>query len=50
VTVSPKDQESPAGFNSAPSPGMIQQFTYLPPTPTNLSYLVSPIPAGYAKD
>ncbi|HEY6791498.1 MAG TPA: hypothetical protein VI365_29720 [Trebonia sp.] len=47
VIVSPKDQEPPAGFNSAPSPGTIQQFTYLPPTPTNLSYLVSPIPAGF---
>jgi hypothetical protein len=47
VSVNLKDQEPPAGFNSAPSPGTIEQFTYLPPTPTNLSYLVSPIPAGF---
>ncbi|HEX3965889.1 MAG TPA: hypothetical protein VHZ03_56145 [Trebonia sp.] len=49
VTVNAEDLRPPAGFNSAPSPGMIHQFTYLPPTPTNLSYLVSPIPAGFTK-
>jgi hypothetical protein len=49
VTVNAGDQRPPAGFNSAPSPGTIEQFTYLPPTPANLSYLVSPIPAGFTK-
>jgi hypothetical protein len=47
VIVDPKGLRPPTGYNNTPSPGKVQQFTFLPPTPTNLSYLVSPIPAGF---
>jgi len=46
---SPKGQMPPAGYNNAKSPGVVDQFSYLPPTPQNLSYLVAPIPAGFGK-
>jgi hypothetical protein len=48
VIVDSKDLP-PAGYNNAPSPGQVQQFTFLPPTPTNLSYLASPILAGFTR-
>ena len=48
VTVTPKDRY-PDGYKRAPSPGQVEQFTWLPPTPANLAYVSAPIPAGFTK-
>jgi hypothetical protein len=39
----------PAAYNSAPSPGQVIQYTWLPPTSTSLSYLGIPTPASFAR-
>jgi hypothetical protein len=36
-------------YNRAPSPGETIQYTWLPATATNLSYLTAVIPAGFKK-
>jgi hypothetical protein len=49
VIVNAKGSYPPAGYNSAPSPGEVIQFTWLPPTPANLAYVGIPIPPGFTK-
>jgi hypothetical protein len=47
VIVNATGDYPPAGYNSAPSPGEVIQFTWLPPTPANLAYVGIPTPAGF---
>ena len=47
--VNPTGHWPPAGYDSAKSPGQVEQFSWLPPTPANQSYLASPVPAGFTK-
>jgi hypothetical protein len=49
VTVNPAGHYYPDGYKRAPSPGRVEQFTWLPPTPANLAYVAAPIPAGFTR-
>jgi hypothetical protein len=49
VTVNPTGHDYPYGYKRAPSPGRVEQFTWLPPTPANLAYVAAPIPAGFTR-
>jgi hypothetical protein len=39
----------PAAYNNTPSPGQVIQYTWLPPTSVNLSYLGIPTPSGFSR-
>jgi hypothetical protein len=47
TVTNPKGHYPPAGYHSAPSPGQVYQYTYLPPTQANLAYLAAPVPPGF---
>jgi hypothetical protein len=49
VTVNPTGHNYPDGYKRAPSPGRVEQFSWLPPTPANLAYVAAPIPAGFTR-